>query len=141
MSEEDVDKCAHNVEGEMFSFFGDTGHHYKNKYRSLMFNLKDPRNKVRQTLSIFLNCYVMFKKREGVFYWVCGFRPYKTSAASFLNGFKNIPGKACVNRVHNNNAFVNYQQIKHRILIRRRFIDINSLHVTYYRPFDRSMGF
>ena len=28
-------------------------------------------------------------------------------AASFLNGFKNIPGKACVKRVHNNDAFVN----------------------------------
>ena len=28
-------------------------------------------------------------------------------AASFLNGFKNILGKACVNRVHNNYAFVN----------------------------------
>ena len=26
--------------------------------------------------------------------------------ASFLNGFKNIPGKACVKRVHNNDAFV-----------------------------------
>ena len=25
----------------------------------------------------------------------------------FLNGFKNIPGKACVNRVHNNDDFVN----------------------------------
>ena len=31
----------------------------------------------------------------------------KTRAASFLNGFKNIPGKACVNRVHNNYAFAN----------------------------------
>ena len=29
---------------------------------------------------------------------------------------------------------------KHRILIRRRFIDIKWLHVMYYRPFDRSMG-
>ena len=28
-------------------------------------------------------------------------------AASFLNAFKNIPGKACVKRVHNNDAFVN----------------------------------
>ena len=28
-------------------------------------------------------------------------------AASFLNGFKNIPGKACVKTVHNNDAFVN----------------------------------
>ena len=25
----------------------------------------------------------------------------------FFNGFKNIPGKACVKRVHNNDAFVN----------------------------------
>ena len=25
----------------------------------------------------------------------------------FLNGFKNIPGKACVKRVLNNDAFVN----------------------------------
>ena len=36
-----------------------------------------------------------------------GFRPDKTRAASFLNGFKNIPGKACVKRVHSNDAFVN----------------------------------
>ena len=28
-------------------------------------------------------------------------------AASFLNGFKNIPEKACVNRFHNNQAFEN----------------------------------
>ena len=35
------------------------------------------------------------------------FRPDKTLAASFLDGFKNIPGKACVKRVHNNDAFVN----------------------------------
>ena len=33
--------------------------------------------------------------------------PLKKGAASFLNGFKNIPGKACVKRVHNNDAFVN----------------------------------
>ena len=58
--------------------------------------------------------YVMFKTQAGVFYRVLnpdaqpsGFRPDKTRAASFLNGFKNIPGKACVNRVHNNYAFVN----------------------------------
>ena len=36
-----------------------------------------------------------------------GFRPNKTRAESLLNGPKNIPGKACVNRVHNNDAFVN----------------------------------
>ena len=33
--------------------------------------------------------------------------PDKARAARFLNGFKNIPGKACVKRVHNNDAFVN----------------------------------
>ena len=39
-----------------------------------------------------------------------GFRPDKTrAAASFLNGLKNISGKACVNRVHNNYAFVNVE--------------------------------
>ena len=36
-----------------------------------------------------------------------GFRPNKTCATSFLNGFKNILGKACVKRVHNNDTFVN----------------------------------
>ena len=36
-----------------------------------------------------------------------GFRPNKTRAVSFLNDFKNISGKACVKRVHNNDAFVN----------------------------------
>ena len=35
------------------------------------------------------------------------FRPDKTRAAKFLNGFKNIHEKACVKRVHNNYAFVN----------------------------------
>ena len=28
-------------------------------------------------------------------------------AVSFLNDFKNVPGKMCVNRIHNNYAFVN----------------------------------
>ena len=46
----------------------------------------------------------MFK--AAVFYWD-GFRPDKIRAVSFLNGFKNISGKACVKRVHNNDAFVN----------------------------------
>ena len=40
---------------------------------------------------------------------------------SFLKGLKNIPGKACVNRVHNNVAFVNLEisiREKHRLLMR-----------------------
>ena len=67
-------------------------------------------------LKVFLtNCDVMFKTQAAVFYrdfknheeQLSGFRPDKTRAASFLNGFKNIPRKACVKRVHNNDAFVN----------------------------------
>ena len=51
---------------------------------------------------------VMFKTRAAVFYRDLKPRGAadKTRAASFLNGFKNIPGKACVKRVHNNDAFV-----------------------------------
>ena len=33
--------------------------------------------------------------------------PIKKRAVNFPKGFKNIPGKACVKRVHNNDAFVN----------------------------------
>ena len=33
--------------------------------------------------------------------------PDKTGPASLLNEFKNIPGKACLNGVDNNDAFVN----------------------------------
>ena len=52
--------------------------------------------------------YVMFKTRAVVFYRdLKPDRPDKTYAANFLNGFKNIPGKTCVMRVHNNDAFVN----------------------------------
>ena len=43
-----------------------------------------------------------------------GFRPDKTRAASFLNGFKNVPEKACVNRFHNNYAFVNVGNLHSR---------------------------
>ena len=60
-------------------------------------------------------CYVMFKKTSSRV--LSGFKTTrrgrvvldskKKRAASFLNGFKNIPGKGCVNRVHNNYAFVN----------------------------------
>ena len=69
-------------------------------------------------------------------------RPDKTHAASFLNGFKNVPGKTCVKRVYNNDAFVNVgNNIKHRILIRRMFYRVlKPLHVMFYQPFDRSMG-
>ena len=33
--------------------------------------------------------------------------PIKHVLRVFLNGFRNIPGRACVKRVDNNDAFVN----------------------------------
>ena len=35
------------IEAELLKLFGETGHKYKTKYRSLIFNLKDTQNKVR----------------------------------------------------------------------------------------------
>ena len=74
--------------------------------------------------------------------------PIKHMLSVFLNGFKNIPGKACVKRVHNNDAFANVRNyklnkknIKHRILIRRRFNRVlKPLHMMFCQLFDRSMG-
>ncbi|XP_028916420.1 PHD finger protein 3 isoform X1 [Ornithorhynchus anatinus] len=44
--EERASKVAMKIEKELFSFFRDTDAKYKNKYRSLMFNLKDPKNNI-----------------------------------------------------------------------------------------------
>ena len=43
-------------------------------------------------------------KPRGAAEWI--FDPIKHVLRVFLNAFLNIPGKACVNRVHNNYAFV-----------------------------------
>lgn len=39
-----VKELAVSIEEEMFSYFKDTGTKYKAKYRSLVFNIKDPKN-------------------------------------------------------------------------------------------------
>ncbi|KAM5163767.1 PHD finger protein 3 [Mantella aurantiaca] len=44
--EERANKVSGKIERELFSFYRDTDSKYKNKYRSLMFNLKDPKNNV-----------------------------------------------------------------------------------------------
>ncbi|XP_074847194.1 PHD finger protein 3 isoform X2 [Carettochelys insculpta] len=44
--EERAAKVATRIEKELFTFFRDTDAKYKNKYRSLMFNLKDPKNNI-----------------------------------------------------------------------------------------------
>lgn len=46
MSESEVGKLSVSIEKEMFNLYLNTDNKYKNKYRSLMFNLKDPKNKV-----------------------------------------------------------------------------------------------
>ncbi|KAJ8370661.1 hypothetical protein SKAU_G00106890 [Synaphobranchus kaupii] len=45
MSERNVGKLALCIEKEMYELFLNTDIKYKNKYRSIMFNLKDPKNK------------------------------------------------------------------------------------------------
>ncbi|KAM9316596.1 PHD finger protein 3 [Gastrophryne carolinensis] len=44
--EDRAPKVSAKIEKELFSFYRDTDSKYKNKYRSLMFNLKDPKNNV-----------------------------------------------------------------------------------------------
>ncbi|XP_036179430.1 death-inducer obliterator 1 isoform X2 [Myotis myotis] len=44
MTESEVGKVAFHIEKEMFNLFHVTDNRYKSKYRSIMFNLKDPKN-------------------------------------------------------------------------------------------------
>uniref|UniRef100_G3SWP5 Death-inducer obliterator 1 n=1 Tax=Loxodonta africana TaxID=9785 RepID=G3SWP5_LOXAF len=44
MTENEVGRVALRIEKEMFSLFQVTDNRYKSKYRSIMFNLKDPKN-------------------------------------------------------------------------------------------------
>lgn len=52
MTENEVGQLAFAIEKEMFNLCLSTDSKYKNKYRTLMFNLKDPKNKV-SSFSIF----------------------------------------------------------------------------------------
>lgn len=45
-SESEVAKLVTSIETEMFNIFNNTDSKYMNKYRTIMFNLKDPKNKV-----------------------------------------------------------------------------------------------
>lgn len=40
----EVEKCAHDIEEKLFNLYQDISPKYKNKYRSLIFNLKDTKN-------------------------------------------------------------------------------------------------
>ncbi|XP_063406848.1 uncharacterized protein LOC134690733 isoform X6 [Mytilus trossulus] len=45
LSLSEIKSLSLDIENELFSFFKETGHKYKNKYRSLIFNIKDIKNK------------------------------------------------------------------------------------------------
>jgi len=46
-SSSEIKSLALSIEEEMFKHFRDTDAKYKSKYRSLIFNIKDQKNKVR----------------------------------------------------------------------------------------------
>lgn len=49
LSSNEIKCLAVTIEEELFAFFNDTGHKYRTKYRSLIFNIKDQKNKVSLT--------------------------------------------------------------------------------------------
>jgi len=50
LSLSEIKLLALDIENELYDFFKETGHKYKAKYRSLIFNIKDSKNKVSQNL-------------------------------------------------------------------------------------------
>ncbi|KAL1497120.1 hypothetical protein ABEB36_008130 [Hypothenemus hampei] len=44
LTEDEIKNISTEIEAELYKCFGDTGQKYKNKYRSLIFNIKDPKN-------------------------------------------------------------------------------------------------
>lgn len=46
MSSSEIKSLALTIEEELHYMFNDTGHKYRMKYRSLVFNIKDQKNKV-----------------------------------------------------------------------------------------------
>ena len=48
LDQEAVEKVANDIEEKLHNLYQDINPKYKNKYRSLLFNLKDTRNQVGQ---------------------------------------------------------------------------------------------
>lgn len=44
LTEEELKNISTEIEEQLYKCFGDTGQKYRNKYRSLIFNIKDPKN-------------------------------------------------------------------------------------------------
>ena len=52
VNNDEITKLCQTIEEEIVKMFGDTGQKYKIKYRSLIFNLKDPKNRVNNSVII-----------------------------------------------------------------------------------------
>lgn len=51
-TKEQVEKLANQIEEDLFSLHNEITLKYKNKYRSLLFNLRDSKNQVRVELMV-----------------------------------------------------------------------------------------
>lgn len=45
-TEDEIKSTVSAIEHELYKYYGETNNKYKSRYRSLMFNIKDPKNKV-----------------------------------------------------------------------------------------------
>ena len=54
MSSSEIKRLALRIEEELFKMFENTGHKYRAKFRSLLFNIKDQKNKVKITLFVLM---------------------------------------------------------------------------------------
>ena len=50
LSSSEIKRLALRIEEELYKVYGNTGHKYRAKFRSLLFNIKDQKNKVRPFL-------------------------------------------------------------------------------------------
>ena len=46
ITDDDIKSIALSIEHELHKYHGDTSNKYKTRFRSLIFNIKDPKNKV-----------------------------------------------------------------------------------------------
>ena len=49
VTQDEVEEIANRIEEQLYSLHGDINTKYKTKYRSLLFNLKDTKNQVRES--------------------------------------------------------------------------------------------
>ncbi len=77
LSSAEIKKIALAIEEQMFAFFGDINTKYKSKYRSLTFNIKDPKNEV--------NCRYQFRHTFGKGRFIHSF------VNSFIHSFSSVP--------------------------------------------------